>query len=255
MKEQLEKELEKIGLSAKEAKVYLAGLELGPSTAQMIAAKATVNRPTTYIAIESLIKRGLMSSFHKGKKRFFSVPNPNGLKVIAERELFEIKSKQEVIRKLLPTLLSLGVSENLPKVSIYEGKMGLESVHGILVNQLKKSDNKIIDNIAAIDSARNNISEKDLAPLWEKLMKAGAVIRVLYTSDRVTEKDAKIGTGQWIFKKIRLPGMAFKGEVAVCGDLVIALSLRSATTIVVIENKDIADTVHVLFNLAWENSH
>ncbi|MEY4744239.1 MAG: hypothetical protein RL272_184, partial [Candidatus Parcubacteria bacterium] len=71
MREDLAKELQKIGLSENEAKVYLAGLELGPSTAQMMAAKATVSRPTTYIMIESLIKRGLMSSFQKGKKRYF----------------------------------------------------------------------------------------------------------------------------------------------------------------------------------------
>jgi len=79
MKEQLEKDLQQIGLSEKEAKVYLASLELGPSTAQTIAAKATVNRPTTYVMIESLIKRGLMSSFQKGKKRFFVAGKPTQL--------------------------------------------------------------------------------------------------------------------------------------------------------------------------------
>ena len=43
----LDKELQKIGLSEKEAKVYLAALELGQASVQNIARKAEVNRATT----------------------------------------------------------------------------------------------------------------------------------------------------------------------------------------------------------------
>jgi len=51
-------ELQKLGLSDKESKVYLASLELGPAPIAAIAKQASVNRPTTYVIIESLIKKG-----------------------------------------------------------------------------------------------------------------------------------------------------------------------------------------------------
>jgi len=54
-------QLKHIGLSNNEAKVYLAMLELGPSPVLDIAAKAAINRPTTYVQIELLKKKGLVS--------------------------------------------------------------------------------------------------------------------------------------------------------------------------------------------------
>src|SRR5688572_25102021 len=103
MRDELAKELEKIGLSENEAKVYLAGLELGSSTAQMIAAKATVSRPTTYIMIESLIKRGLMSSFQKGKKRMFVSGKPRQLLYILEQQKKAIENQTAKFKELLLT--------------------------------------------------------------------------------------------------------------------------------------------------------
>ncbi len=63
-------QLQKIGFSDKEAAVYLASLELGPATILELAKKAKVKRPTVHVLVEGFIKRGLASSFEKGKKRF-----------------------------------------------------------------------------------------------------------------------------------------------------------------------------------------
>ena len=74
-----EKELQNLGLSEKEAKIYLASLELGPETVQNIAKKAGINRPTTYLQIESLKEKGLISEFQRGKKTFYAPESPNRL--------------------------------------------------------------------------------------------------------------------------------------------------------------------------------
>jgi|SRR3989344_829968 len=63
-----EKELQALGLSEKEAKVYLAALVLGPDTVQNIAKKAGINRPTAYLQIESLKEKGIISEVEKDKK-------------------------------------------------------------------------------------------------------------------------------------------------------------------------------------------
>ena len=74
------RELNYLGLNEKEAKVYLAALELGKSSVQNIAKKADVNRATTYVVIEALIKRGLMSSANENKKQYFIAEAPEKLK-------------------------------------------------------------------------------------------------------------------------------------------------------------------------------
>ena len=44
--------LEEFGLSEKEAKVYMASLEIGEATADQIAKHSGVNRSTTYVQIQ-----------------------------------------------------------------------------------------------------------------------------------------------------------------------------------------------------------
>ena len=52
------KELQDMGLSEKEAKIYLASLEIGRATADQLAKQAKIVRSTTYVQLESLMKKG-----------------------------------------------------------------------------------------------------------------------------------------------------------------------------------------------------
>src|SRR3989338_8570172 len=112
----LDKNLISLGLSQKEASVYIASLELGPATAQNIAKKAAVNRPTTYVMIESLTKRGLMSSFEKGKKRFFSAESPERLQNIFHVQRREIEEREHELHSILPELRALSSGAEKPRV-------------------------------------------------------------------------------------------------------------------------------------------
>ncbi|HEU0050855.1 MAG TPA: helix-turn-helix domain-containing protein, partial [Patescibacteria group bacterium] len=67
------------GLTRKEADVYLALLELGPTGAQEIGKRADVNRTTTYLCLEMLKRRGLVSHFDEAKKLCFSAESPERL--------------------------------------------------------------------------------------------------------------------------------------------------------------------------------
>ena len=50
----MEEKLEQIGLDPKEAKVYLAMLELGETTVARIAQKSKIKRTTAYDLVDSL---------------------------------------------------------------------------------------------------------------------------------------------------------------------------------------------------------
>ena len=58
-------ELRKLGLREKEVRVYLTGLELGPSSVQVIAKRAKITRPTTYEIIKTLKEKGLFVESYK----------------------------------------------------------------------------------------------------------------------------------------------------------------------------------------------
>jgi len=59
--------LKRIGLNEKEAKVYLTLLEVNESLPSSISRQSGVKRPTTYVILGQLQKKGLVSHVKKGK--------------------------------------------------------------------------------------------------------------------------------------------------------------------------------------------
>src|SRR4051812_11252942 len=91
--------LEQIGLTSKQALVYLALLELGSASVQSIAQKAGLKRPTTYLILDELQQKGVVSLVPQ-KKSLFTAESP-------ERLLSDIHRKEEVFKRFLPELLAL----------------------------------------------------------------------------------------------------------------------------------------------------
>ena len=110
--DQLLSELKHLGLSEKEALVYLSALALGPSPVQDISEKANVNRATTYVMIEMLAARGLMSTFEKEKRRYFIAESPDRLSSILRIQQKELEEKQNEFQKTLPALMELFQAES-----------------------------------------------------------------------------------------------------------------------------------------------
>lgn len=123
------KNFEQLNLSAKETLVYLANLELGPSTVQRIAKKAGLPRSSTYLLIEELKEKGLVSQSKAGKKTTFIPSPPAKLVQLAEEQ--EEKSQKVVreVRSLLPQLKALHQkTPTKPSVRFYEGFEGIKTI-------------------------------------------------------------------------------------------------------------------------------
>ena len=88
------------GLSEKEAKVYLACLELDDSVASEIAIKSNLPRTLVYDILERLIDLGLISYSIRDNKKFFRASDPEELLRI-------LHEKEEAVSKALPELKRL----------------------------------------------------------------------------------------------------------------------------------------------------
>ena len=89
-----------IGLNDKEARVYLACLELGSSPVAEIARRARVNRVTAYDVLEKLMKKGMVNTFLKAGTRLYDATDPQ---MIAA----EFKRRQHDFLKAVPDLRRL----------------------------------------------------------------------------------------------------------------------------------------------------
>ena len=130
----------KLGLSDKEAKVYLAALELGGDTAQNIAKKSGVNRATTYVIAEKLMGLGLLSRTDKAKKTLFIPESPHELHNLLDEQKRDIEQRAAYLDDSLNQFLAIfnGSSEK-PTVRYFEGLDGLTALDRYGRDQFKKN--------------------------------------------------------------------------------------------------------------------
>ena len=127
--EHLIKSLRNLGLSDKEARVYLALLQLGPATPYKIAKRSHLKRPTAYVIAEELLEKGFVV-VAPGEKHTYIARPPE---VLFE----EAESKMKDARKSLPELKSLqgGIAEK-PTVLYFEG---VEGIRQALFHRVKET--------------------------------------------------------------------------------------------------------------------
>lgn len=121
----LERFLQKLGLSDKEAKVYLAALELGQGTVQEIAEKARIRRPTAYLIIDALAEMGLVARAEEGKTTLYIAQSPQQLDLLLKKSESEITSKRKELQEVMRDFQAVyNLASGNPRVKFFEGRTG-----------------------------------------------------------------------------------------------------------------------------------
>ncbi len=116
-------QLQKLGLSQKEARLYLVALENGPATIAKLAQKSGLKRGTIYEFLTEMLEKGLLEVSISGKRKLYASVQPQKLKKIIDRQ-------KEILDNLIPDLSMLtSTSPAKPKIKFYEGKEGLVAAY------------------------------------------------------------------------------------------------------------------------------
>jgi len=247
--------LEKFGFSPKESKIYLTALELGSSSVIQIAQKARINRGTTYDILESLIKKGLISYFIKGKKRYFAAEKPERLLDVLEnqrKELLtkeeEIEKRQQEIKELLPELRSIyNLPTEKPKVRFFEGKEGILNIYEEILQET--------DEVWFYGAFKDLFHVfPNFISMIKRQIKAGLKIRDLVTRSKEALKV------RVLYKKPKqemrfLPkGLGLTTDNMIYGNKFAMISFGQKMHGVVIESREIVQTQRKIFEILWEKA-
>lgn len=121
-------ELRKLGLREKEVRVYLTGLELGPSSVQKISKRAKITRPTTYEIIKTLKEKGLFVESKQRKKRYFIAQSPERILGILRVQKRELEEKEREFIRIIAALESKYALKETEGLRVYKGKAGLKAL-------------------------------------------------------------------------------------------------------------------------------
>jgi HTH-type transcriptional regulator, sugar sensing transcriptional regulator len=236
--------LEQLGLGEKEAKVYLAAVEQGPTTISKLAKKSGVKRTTVHEFIDEMIARGLIVSSVSGKRNLYGPLEPEGLEKILDRQ-------REIISEIVPELILLGKgSAKKPRIRLYEGVEGVEFA--------------FMDALKAVGSSYVNFSNfgeayKVVSPGFFKKWTAVKIKNQVHSRTILPSDEYSIMHTNENKKELResifvsREDFSAATENLICEDKAIFISLGEEKFAVIIESPQIVKTQKMIFDLAWKN--
>lgn len=238
---QLENVLSNIGLSGKEAKIYLAALELGPSPASDIALRAKVNRVSTYDILDKLIQKGLISTFNKKRVRYFSATDPDILRMDIRKHYMDFK-------EALPDLRRLHGKTFAPRIRYYEGIEGVKKVYA--------------DTLTAKTEILNYADSKSIREFWpnydEEYVNERAKRRIYLRGIAPLDEQGKrvVAENEKTYREIRLikaGPFSFANEINIYDEKISIVSFGKNEVVgLILESPEIANTQRAIFMMAWE---
>ncbi|MFA5020940.1 MAG: helix-turn-helix domain-containing protein [Patescibacteria group bacterium] len=233
-----------IGLTDKEAKVYLAALSLGPGKVKEIAQSAGVKRTTAYSILEALKAKGLIRVELAGWKTFYTAEGPDKLESLVEQMRHQVKDN-------LPEFSALyNLHSSGAFISYYEGLEAVKNVYEKLLRDIRPHEDYLV--IGDADQWLNQ-DPGFFLNFAKKRAKLDINIRILMQDTPIAREHQKL---EKIFNeqvKIMPPEYKLTTNMVIIPHRVVINQLTPPLLAMVIENDNIVQMNRELFEMIWKS--
>jgi sugar-specific transcriptional regulator TrmB len=134
-------ELESLGLTKGESKVYWALLEIGECTVGALLKEAKVSHSKIYDILERLSDKGLVTIIKKHNTQHFLANKPESLKDLLNEKRKEIDEREKILDNIMPELQTkLEYAGTKDEITIFEGKSGVRRFSELIFELMKPDD-------------------------------------------------------------------------------------------------------------------
>ncbi len=249
MHDQLVQRLCKLGMSEKEAVIYLALLRHGPLAITQIARYTKYNRTTLYDIIEPLEREGFISRAATSTKRRYRAEPPEKIPVILKQRAEQLEDLAKSSGDLIDALAMERVhSPAKPRITLYEGESGLKSMYD--ASLLCKTEIRSFltpENLETFDP-------EYIHGYFQRRAKSKIKIRGIL-NESTDSREYKLHAKE-LLRDVRIvpkDKMNIAPEIYIYDDTVAVFSLNERLGLS-IESKDIASAFRALYDLAWERA-
>jgi sugar-specific transcriptional regulator TrmB len=243
----------KLGLSEKEAKIYLATLELGRDTVQNIAKKSGIKRVTAYVILDQLVKSGIVSVETEKKKSYYKAEHPSVLEKVIDNRVSELETQRANLKSSMHQLEAIyNFRSDKPTVRFFEGADELEELDRYGHDQMKPGS--VMMTITPHDLIQQAFPKRRKDAVNERISQ-GILSRAIYVSDKEIPLEQNI-------KELR-DGIHFtRKELPLGGTFFIYPGwgikffnyANKKYFGVLIQSPELADSMKEVFELAWDGA-
>lgn len=236
----IEKFLEQYGFTNKQAKIYLATLELWHAPASTIARFCGEHRLTVYSILKELLKKWLVREVTKNKVNNYTAVSPE---VIMQ----EYQAKYEALQAKMPELMA--IAENFsskPRLQFFEGEDGVKQVY----EELLKTHEPLFAFLSDDDIApelKKYLNETFVAKRKKHKIHASVIVRNTKANKQYLSKTNKDKLTETRLIDSEMLGL--EGEIILFGENKIAWALYSPKEMsaFVIESTQLYNTLKSIF--------
>ena len=242
--------LTQLGFSNKEADVYLAALELGPSEVTMIARQSSINRTTAYQILEQLTAKRIIKIAQQKPKIIYQAQEPEKLLELLEDQIKAKQNQLQELKRALPRLKALySTLENKPKVKFYEGIDGLKEMY-----DLSLTSSEALRAYTSAEQLDKTLGARYTKNYFDSRRKRKIPIKSIlpfepYAVKLKKEEKKYLRTMRFVPKKT----YNFSPEIYIYDNKISFISLKERFG-VLIESRELADAMKKAYDLSWSKA-
>ncbi|MDO8490100.1 MAG: helix-turn-helix domain-containing protein [bacterium] len=234
-------DLIRLGLSEKEAQIYLSLLERGDAKAAEISRATAMQRPTVYDILSKLQREGFVSSYEKKGVLRYIPAKPDVF-------LFKIKEKQEIYTKILPDLLSrVPEGTSKPGIRFYDGINGVKSVF----EETLSAQNKQLCGILSMQDLYEIPGKSYMDDYVARRVAAGYSLNVIRSKPKDIEEVWKTAASERRELRYAPSDMLFSMTTYLFDHKVGLISTQKEKYGLIIESRDYSALMRNLFEALW----
>jgi sugar-specific transcriptional regulator TrmB len=236
-----EEQLRGLGLTDNEIRIYITLLKGGSMNPSEISEKLGLHRGYIYDALERMQEKEVVNYVLKNNKKQFQATRPENLVEL-------LRFKLANFEKIVPSLSAMAETmKEDTSVELHKGKRTYRVILKDIIGTLKKGDEVLLIGVD------EEVLLSEIEPIY--LRQYFNTIKSKKITERVIMKKGK--------KKFKNPGVAHRflneeyignTEQLIYGDSVALSLIGHPNYLIIIKNKEVAETYRKQFELLWKQA-
>jgi predicted transcriptional regulator len=255
----LKEDLNKLGLTDGEAKVYLSLLKLGSTKVGALVNDSSISYSKVYDVLQRLSLKGLVSQIIIKNIKHFNAVEPYQLYEYIKRKEEELNTQKGIIDKVIPQLAEFAKDNRDKKKSsaeVFVGDYGLRTAYEILFSNIirrsKKNDGLYKEEVLRYfypHAGYHEIATPFYSRLYQfqksKKIKHKGIATIAFKNSRQYKEEVPRDVN------MRFVNFPLPGTMDIFGDKVLIISWNNIATGILIISEEIAEHFKSYFDRIW----